>query len=79
MIFLFPLSGFRGRIPDRYKLHNNDEPCGLSFGKREPDAQNEFHSYGRAEKEDFRDSSEPRLVAENPSALPVHSFSGAGT
>jgi hypothetical protein len=78
-IFPFPLHVFRGRILDRYKLRNNNEPRGLNFGKREPDAQNEFYPHARTENRDFRDRSGPGVVAENPSALPLHSFSGAWT
>ena len=62
-----------------YKLRNADELRGLNFGKREPDAQNEFHRYARAESRDFRDGSRSGAVAENASALSLHSFSRAGT
>ena len=79
IIFLFPRQRFRGRIPDRYKLRNTDELRGFNFSKREPDAQNEFHRYARAESRDFRNGSGSGAVAEDSSALPLHSFYGAWT
>jgi hypothetical protein len=79
MIFLFPRQRFRGRIPDHYKLRNTDELCGFNFGKREADAQNEFHRYARAESRDLRDRSGSGVVAKDSSTLSLHSFSGART
>jgi hypothetical protein len=62
-----------------YKLRNNNEPRGFNFGKHESDAQNEFHRYAGAKSEDFRDSSGPRVVAQNPAALSLHQVSRART
>jgi hypothetical protein len=71
MIFLFPSKVFEEGFGIVTKLRNNDELRGLNFGKREPDAQNEFHSHARAESHDLRDRRGPGVVAENPSALPL--------
>jgi hypothetical protein len=78
-IFRFPRDRFRGRIPDQYKLRNADQLARFQFCKREPDAQNEFHRYARAESRDFRHGSGSGAVAEDSSTLSLHSFPGAWT